>query len=227
MTPAEAKELSKEFEALDTGSVREGSEAFEAQAREPAPVSPTAASADEDITSFAFPQQPSTEPSAPPDEAPDFVDEESDFDPSSLVPAPRTDPTHLDSTADELDSVATEIAPTSHQTSELPLPHAHLPSEPPAFPSAVFPSAPPSLPSPPTVPSHPAATFSPGHVPAPAAAAPRPAPPPVVAQRPDTFDPMTVGDIQKHARWAISALNYEDFETARKELRLALAILGE
>ena len=32
---------------------------------------------------------------------------------------------------------------------------------------------------------------------------------------------------QKHARFAISALNYEDVETAIKELRLALRLLGE
>lgn len=37
---------------------------------------------------------------------------------------------------------------------------------------------------------------------------------------------MTIANVQKHARWAISALNYEDVETARKELRLALAMLG-
>lgn len=38
---------------------------------------------------------------------------------------------------------------------------------------------------------------------------------------------MEVAQMQKHCRWAISALNYDDFETARKELRLALAMLGE
>jgi vacuolar protein sorting-associated protein VTA1 len=31
---------------------------------------------------------------------------------------------------------------------------------------------------------------------------------------------------QKHARWAISALNFEDVNTAVKELRLALQNLG-
>jgi vacuolar protein sorting-associated protein VTA1 len=30
---------------------------------------------------------------------------------------------------------------------------------------------------------------------------------------------------QKHARWAISALNYEDVDTAVKELRIALGML--
>jgi vacuolar protein sorting-associated protein VTA1 len=31
---------------------------------------------------------------------------------------------------------------------------------------------------------------------------------------------------QKHAKWAISALNFEDVETAVKELRVALRALG-
>ena len=31
---------------------------------------------------------------------------------------------------------------------------------------------------------------------------------------------------QKHARWAISALEFDDVETARSELRKALAVLG-
>lgn len=37
---------------------------------------------------------------------------------------------------------------------------------------------------------------------------------------------MRIAEIQKHARWAISALNYEDVDTARKELQLALSKLG-
>jgi vacuolar protein sorting-associated protein VTA1 len=39
-------------------------------------------------------------------------------------------------------------------------------------------------------------------------------------------DATTISNAQKHARWAISALNYEDLETARKELILALNIIG-
>lgn len=40
------------------------------------------------------------------------------------------------------------------------------------------------------------------------------------------MDPMVVANAQKHAKWAISALNYEDVETARKELKLALSLIG-
>jgi vacuolar protein sorting-associated protein VTA1 len=49
-------------------------------------------------------------------------------------------------------------------------------------------------------------------------------PPPMPAT--ESLDPMVIARIVKHAKWAISALNYEDAETARKELRAALMLLG-
>ncbi|KAI0315265.1 Vta1 like-domain-containing protein [Amylostereum chailletii] len=87
-----------------------------------------------------------------------------------------------------------------------------LPSQPP-FPAQPYstrhayptPSAPPSFPSapppPPIVPSHPS--------------------PPL------ELTPAVIAKAQKHCRFAISALDYEDAEQARKELRAALALLGE
>jgi vacuolar protein sorting-associated protein VTA1 len=39
-------------------------------------------------------------------------------------------------------------------------------------------------------------------------------------------DDEAIAKAQKHARWAISALNYEDVETAVKELKNALNTLG-
>lgn len=42
---------------------------------------------------------------------------------------------------------------------------------------------------------------------------------------PSNVDPTTIANAQKHAKWAISALNYEDLETARKELKLALQLI--
>lgn len=39
-------------------------------------------------------------------------------------------------------------------------------------------------------------------------------------------DEEAIAKAQKHARWAISALNYEDMPTAVKELREALKTLG-
>jgi vacuolar protein sorting-associated protein VTA1 len=37
---------------------------------------------------------------------------------------------------------------------------------------------------------------------------------------------VSVAKAQKHARWAISALNFEDADTAVKELKAALQTLG-
>lgn len=43
---------------------------------------------------------------------------------------------------------------------------------------------------------------------------------------PETLDPETVAKAQRHAKFAISALNFEDLDTARKELRKALEMLS-
>ena len=53
-------------------------------------------------------------------------------------------------------------------------------------------------------------------------AAPVPEPPPPVE-----LTPGLIAKAQKHCRYAISALEYEDAEQARKELRAALALLGD
>lgn len=47
----------------------------------------------------------------------------------------------------------------------------------------------------------------------------------VMPQIESKIDDLDIGNAQKHARWAISALNFEDTETAIKELREALRIL--
>jgi vacuolar protein sorting-associated protein VTA1 len=39
-------------------------------------------------------------------------------------------------------------------------------------------------------------------------------------------DDESILQAQKHAKWAISALNFEDVNTAVKELRIALRTLG-
>ena len=62
--------------------------------------------------------------------------------------------------------------------------------------------------------------------------APPPPPPPKPPGRVVTLTPVeltasVVTKAQKHCRFAISALEYEDAEQARKELKTALAILGE
>ncbi|KAF4463187.1 short-chain dehydrogenase reductase sdr, partial [Fusarium albosuccineum] len=96
------------------------------------------------------------------------------------------------------------------------------------------PSAPPSWSTTPSIP-HPAASNPPPAIPqAPVpnpympAQAPIPAPVPVppVQTRGFTTDHRDINQAQKHAKWAISALNFEDVPTAVKELRNALAMLG-
>jgi vacuolar protein sorting-associated protein VTA1 len=46
-------------------------------------------------------------------------------------------------------------------------------------------------------------------------------------QQPFELTPLITAKAQKHARFAISALDYDDVVTARKELRNALSLLGE
>ncbi|BGP39094.1 hypothetical protein JCM10450v2_003046 [Rhodotorula kratochvilovae] len=237
VTDAEAKELSRELAALGTGDEqREKVESAGATPEESttstasvagSPPHTGTSSVGGDSASYPFPQQPTTLPSAPftrdddDDGAPDFIDDE----PSRAATPPV--PSFLDTPAG-LPGPSTPApmtpAPESHQTSDLPEPRAHIPFEPPAFPSAVFPSAP-SLPPQPHAPA-PAPSY-PAQPPAAPARPPVPPVPAAVVEQPqDNFDPLTVAQVQKHCRWAVSALNYDDFETARKELRLALAMLG-
>ncbi|KAF7347697.1 hypothetical protein MVEN_01526800 [Mycena venus] len=53
-----------------------------------------------------------------------------------------------------------------------------------------------------------------------------PPPPPPPEPEPVELTPTVIAKAQKHCRFAISALDYEDAEQARKELRAALAVLG-
>ncbi|RGP79552.1 vacuolar sorting-associated vta1 [Fusarium longipes] len=71
------------------------------------------------------------------------------------------------------------------------------------------------------------ASSHPGNSPAPEppASIPTSAPAPVQSTNYST-DQKDINQAQKHAKWAISALNFEDVPTAVKELRNALAMLG-
>ncbi|KEZ45895.1 hypothetical protein SAPIO_CDS1271 [Scedosporium apiospermum] len=88
-----------------------------------------------------------------------------------------------------------------------PSPHQHVPSAP-AWPPA---------PGPQThgYPAHPPPTSHP------LAYAHHPPPP-----QPPVIDEVKIAEAQKHAKWAISALNFDDVPTAVKELRKALESLG-
>lgn len=114
----------------------------------------------------------------------------------------------------------------------------------PTFPSdSAAPEMPPANPTQPFVPSVPSPSPSqyytqptqqnnslPAHAPAPLAppaAAPVPLPPvQAVPQGAYRTDDDSVALAQKHAKWAMSALNFDDVNTAVKELRLALQTLG-
>jgi hypothetical protein len=51
-------------------------------------------------------------------------------------------------------------------------------------------------------------------------------PPPASSQGPFRDDERSIAEAMKHAKWAISALNFDDAATAVKELRVALGALG-
>ncbi|GAA5937287.1 Vta1p [Sporobolomyces koalae] len=211
VTTAEEKELSKEFAALGK----------EADPSTPLKEEPSESLGQDE--SYPFPQQPTTLPSAPSapatpesEAAPDFIDDRED--PASRIETPSL-PTFIDpepATREEEIPTTTSLnsdqafaleptthLPPSHQTATLPTPTSHLDATT-SFPSAVFP---PALPA-----SAPKQAAVPATVP--------------TAATVTELDPLEIAKVQKHAKWAISALNYEDFETARKELRLALNLLG-
>ncbi|OAA40707.1 hypothetical protein NOR_05795 [Metarhizium rileyi] len=77
------------------------------------------------------------------------------------------------------------------------------------------------LPSPP-----PPSAPTPKYVPPPVAQAPTPGFPAPSAATGLTPSHKSIEQAQKHAKWAISALNFEDVPTAVQELRNALAMLG-
>lgn len=130
-------------------------------------------------------------------------------------------PPMVDEDEDEAPAIQPLHPPTPDKPAHVhvaPMPPSDLapPPQPPTFTSA---------PPPAPIPSAPAAA------PRAAPPAPKPAPPP--AKEPwapvKRDEPLTLQEmekVQKHAKWAISALNYEDVETAKKELREALRLLG-
>ena len=104
--------------------------------------------------------------------------------------------------------------------------------------SNYFQSFPPPATSPTIPASDPASFYSPSnasaHIPAPAALNSGPAftPPPVApapaasSQPSHSVDDNAIAQAQKHARWAVSAMTFDDVDTAIKELRNSLRYLG-
>lgn len=106
-----------------------------------------------------------------------------------------------------------------------------LPDTPMAFQSFPPPSNKPSAPAPESFYNVPARTptpppAAPSFVPSPAAHAPVPTAPYVPTQPSHGVDDNSVQLAQKHARWAVSALTFDDVDTAIKELRNSLRYLG-
>ncbi|KAK5658966.1 hypothetical protein OQA88_1784 [Cercophora sp. LCS_1] len=165
------------------------------------------------------------------------------------IPSPVSPPSH-DSQAPPDLPLPPSGWPQSEQGPNIPSAPTGWPSQPPPPASGWQPSQNPYYqpPAPPVVPP----TFAPSPPPTAAVASP-PAhppmdsfytnttptthttrPPPQAAPRasyvpappPDTVDEAAMVNAQKHAKWAISALNFEDVNTAVRELRRALELLG-
>lgn len=123
--------------------------------------------------------------------------------------------------------------PPSAAVNLQPTPPTAPPSSraPPPQPSAQIPTtiAPEHIPPPEPLPIPHHAPQHPTPAPAPRATpVPVPVPAPAAAYTPPTTNihHKDLNQAQKHAKWAISALNFDDVPTAVKELRNALAMLG-
>lgn len=156
-------------------------------------------------------------------EVPTFTSEARD---STLPTAPPDD--ILDLGLPNQPSNAPGTAPSADFESFPPPTMSDQPSEPP--PQDFYHQAPaPSHPPPPQqhYPPPPVPTYH--QAPPPQHFNPVPSPIPAPVQHRNgklNTDDASVAKAQKHAKWAISALNFEDAETAVKELRAALQTLG-
>ena len=155
-------------------------------------------------------------PEAPP-RSPGLSPQADFSDPSALPPLPPTSndglgprglPPHPSQPPYSSSSAAPQYPqPPRQPTSPFPRYHPNAPSLTPSSPA--WPSPSPSIPtSRQTIPP------------------PQVRPPTVPSQEHFTADDEAISKAQKHARWAISALNFEDVNTAVKDLRLALQSLG-
>ncbi|RFU76148.1 hypothetical protein TARUN_6090 [Trichoderma arundinaceum] len=128
------------------------------------------------------------------------------------------------------------ISPPPPVESELPTQPPHsTPQLTPQLPPQFTSYAPPPQPPQPINPSVPPSWTAPSVPVPPAIASPTPAPipapvvPPVsssIGRKPAVADQKNMAQAQKHAKWAISALNFDDVPTAVQELRNALSALG-
>lgn len=170
------------------------------------------------------------------------------FDPPPTLPSPISPPANQPTGFTP--GGGAPSAPQTWTPTPPPAPSSFAPPSAPSAPSA--PSGPPTFaPSPSTTA---AVAPPPAFSPPPAVATPKTMPPPAVVPRPVvpaptsfgssaaaptapiglgqqapatfTADDAAMAQAQKHAKWAISALNFEDVPTAVRELRRALETLG-
>jgi vacuolar protein sorting-associated protein VTA1 len=150
-------------------------------------------------------------------------------------PAPVDDPY---TTSTQIPLQPSPQIPTKLPQEYTPGPPSPPIEAPPSWPTEdpIVPTAPPNIagPPPPVIPQGPSVpTYAPAPPTVPATApVPSPAPIPLPVQGGPPPAPLQsrnykdINQAQKHAKWAISALNFEDIPTAVQELRNALAMLG-
>ena len=184
-----------------------------------------------------FPRVPDTDGKAPPTSLPSAPSEDPNTPPvvfpdSSPLPPPSSSAAVIPP-SQPTNSLHSFPPPNMDESNISPPSSAPIPSYGPDSPSAsapYFSQQPPSAPqqAPPTpVQPFPAPRAPVRQAPLPQKIAPTPmAPPPVSGHTNYLTDEEAILKAQKHARWAISALNFEDANTAVKELRGALEALG-
>ncbi|KAK9769386.1 hypothetical protein SCAR479_13945 [Seiridium cardinale] len=203
------------------------------------PIAPTDRSAPDGY----FPNAPAAADDDPPLELPSAP--ATLGDPEVSIPSPPTDlPSARDAAGQPSAPLSPPTFPDTPQDFYRPTPSdLSSPFQPPQPPAPSQPPPPSSYhqqPSAPQAPSQPP-PWQPPSVPTfaaptsqamPAAQTPQPVPPVSQYGRgPPTnaayqADDMAMMQAQKHAKWAISALNFEDVSTAVRELKSALAVLG-
>jgi vacuolar protein sorting-associated protein VTA1 len=135
--------------------------------------------------------------------------------------------THI--TVDSYDTPDAPPPTTTSSSPTTPMPPVNFPTGPSASSSSSRPSAGGNMPSAAPPPSLATAPSAPPAIPHPhglGLSSPTPSAPPMPALTSAPPTRKQVEQTQKHARWAISALEFDDIETARAELRKALATIG-
>lgn len=171
-----------------------------------------------------IPSVPSNAPGSPPTQKMDIDDPQ-----SGGLELPSTPGTiggssslpKLPDTPGSTNAPASHISRNSNAFQSFP-PPADTPSVPAPDPASFYDptSASAYIPPPAASPSVPPAR-------APAPPAPAPAPAPATPSQPShSIDDNSITQAQKHARWAVSALTFDDVDTAVKELKNSLKYLG-